>query len=447
MGKGGAGALTQKSKSSGIVMSRLSIEKLALKAGQKERYVYDLEESRLALRLRRNASGTYLFAWVYLYMLHGVRKKAYLGTYPKVSIRDAREKARGMAAEIAHGGDPVQRMYEQAEHSAPQTFGDLYERWFEEVIVKKRPKSHGHVAQIFRDHIFFSPNLKSVQLSNLKPHYIQPIVDRVQAKGKQRTLSMVLQLLKQLFTWAQDFEFMDRNPARIFKEGDFCTPVSRDRYLQRDEIVQLMRGLQKAQISPQFVSALMLILATGNRSTETRLIKVKDINLEARRITIPVSNQKQVKGVQKKPHVVYLSDFALKHVKKLLELSKGSEYLLPHLRYSDQRLQKPISKSTLLHQLTRHDGVSAHSKTDLLKLSGGRFTVHDLRRTASSHMQEMRVDFDVIDKCQNHEIEGKVRRTYMRGQLESLMKDAWQKLGRFLEELELEALPKLAYAA
>ena len=438
------GSATKSSKSSAVVMTKLSIEKLELSSKQRERFVYDFHHRRLALRLRRNAGGTYSYAWLYLYMFNGARRKIYIGPYPKCSIKQAHAEAERLSAEIASGVDPIQAKFKQTEHAVPQTFGELYERWYQEVIKKKRTKSHAHVAQIFRDHIFYSPNVKTIHVGSVKPHFIKNILDKVLAKGKRRTLVMALQLLKQMFRWAERLEFVERNPAMAFVDSDFVSITSRDRFLDRAEILGLIKGLHRAVIEPQFISAIMLILGTGNRSTETRLVMLKDIDVEARTISIPVENQKKIHGVTKKTHVVHLSDFSLKHVKNLIAFGEGSEFLLPHLRYASKRLKQPISRTTLMQQLARHDGVSPHSESDFLQLKGGRFTIHDLRRTAASQMQELGVAFDVIDKCQNHEIPGKVRRTYMRAEMRSDMIAAWNKLGVLLEEIEAEALQQLA---
>lgn len=437
MGKVLAGA---SSKSSAVVMTKLSIEKIELSGKQTERFVYDFHHRRLALRLRRNAGGTYSYAWLYLYMFKGARRKIYIGQYPKCSIRQAHAEAERLSAEIASGFDPVQAKFELTEHAVPRTLGELYERWFHEVIKRKRARSHGHVAQIFRDHVFYSPQVRTIQLSSLKPHFVKNILERVLSKGKKRTLVMTLQLLKQMLRWAERMEFLERNPAMAFVDSDFVSISSRERFLTRPQIVQLITGLYRAQVHEQFISAILLILATGNRSTETRLVMLKDVDLVARTIAIPVENQKKIQGVIKKTHLVHLSDFALKHVMKLIDLAEGSDYLIPHLRYADKRFKQPISKSTLMQQLARHDGVSPHSETASLKIEGGRFTIHDLRRTAASQMQELGVSYEVVDKCQNHEIPGKVRRTYMRAEMRADMVSAWNKLGLLLEELEAEAI-------
>lgn len=425
---------------SSIAMTKLSIEKLTLRPGTKESYIYDRDFSRLALRVRRSADGGYSHAWVYCYMLHGKRKKRYIGSYPKVPIREAHEQARQYEQEIDRGDDPVQLVLERREHSKPRTFGELYERWFEESIKLIRPKSYTHVAQIFRDHVFYSTHIKDTSLSNISRGLLLNIIAKIKKKGIDRTLEMSVQLLKQLFSWAELVEYMERDPARRLKEEEFVHIESRSRYLDKKEIFKLIQGLNKAKVESQFIHAIMLILATGNRSTETRLIKISDVNLQEKTITIPAENQKKVPKTERKTHVVHLSDFALKHVNGLINLAGPSKYLIPHLRYSKDRFLKPISKCILMLQLARHDGVSAQHQSNHLHFEAGKFTIHDLRRTASTHMQSLGVLYDVIDKCQNHKIKGEVRRTYLRSEMRPQMIDAWNKLGAFLQEIEDAAL-------
>ena len=52
--------------------------------------------------------------------------------------------------------------------------------------------------------------------------------------------------------------------------------------------------------------------------------------------------------------------------------------------------------------------------TEALLLPGGKWTAHDLRRTAATLMASLGISGDVIDECLNHVIESRVRRTYIR---------------------------------
>jgi len=68
-----------------------------------------------------------------------------------------------------------------------------------------------------------------------------------------------------------------------------------------------------------------------------------------------------------------------------------------------------------------------------LALSGGRWTAHDLRRTAATFMAALGVSGDVIDECLNHVIESRVRRIYIRDRRIAQQRQAFDALGEFLD--------------
>jgi hypothetical protein len=71
--------------------------------------------------------------------------------------------------------------------------------------------------------------------------------------------------------------------------------------------------------------------------------------------------------------------------------------------------------------------------TASLKLAGGRWTAHDLRRTAAKLMAELGVSGDVIDECLNHMIESRIRRVYIRDRRVAEQAKAFDLLGAALK--------------
>jgi integrase len=76
---------------------------------------------------------------------------------------------------------------------------------------------------------------------------------------------------------------------------------------------------------------------------------------------------------------------------------------------------------------------------DSLVLSNGKngeWTLHDLRRTGATMMQQLGVSPDVIDRCQNHVLAGsRVRRAYLHYDYAAEKRDAWERLGERIEAL------------
>lgn len=107
-----------------------------------------------------------------------------------------------------------------------------------------------------------------------------------------------------------------------------------------------------------------------------------------------------------KPHIVYLSSQALALFRKLKSMAGASQWVLP----SRSEPRKPIGESTLNSVLY---GI------EMAQLRKGEkwdsFTVHDLRRTASTILHEQGFNSDVIEKALNHTMRG-VRGVYNRAQ-------------------------------
>ena len=58
--------------------------------------------------------------------------------------------------------------------------------------------------------------------------------------------------------------------------------------------------------------------------------------------------------------------------------------------------------------------VNRAKNTQALALAGGRWTAHDLRRTAATLMAGAGISTDVIDECLNHKLQRKVARVYIK---------------------------------
>ena len=105
----------------------------------------------------------------------------------------------------------------------------------------------------------------------------------------------------------------------------------------------------------------------------------------------------------RKPHVVHLSQQALDIFTALHTCAVGSKFVLPS-RYDADRCMS----NTTLNRVTQI--VAERAKTAGVPLES--FTVHDLRRTGSTLLNEMGFNRDWIEKCLAHEERRSSRSTY-----------------------------------
>jgi len=132
------------------------------------------------------------------------------------------------------------------------------------------------------------------------------------------------------------------------------------------------------------------------RKSELMLAQWKDVHLDEGEWHIPVENSKTGK-----PHIVYLSTQAQTLFKELKPLASSSDWVLP----GRGTLAKPFANNALNWALK----VSWQGQ----KIPA--FTIHDLRRTASTLLHEQGWPSDVVEKALNDTIGG-VRCVYNRAE-------------------------------
>ena len=139
-------------------------------------------------------------------------------------------------------------------------------------------------------------------------------------------------------------------------------------------------------------------------------------------------------------HTIHLSDFACAQFRRLeavrMPRSGPSASLSPWV-FSNDTGDGPVGVKTLGKQLSdrqreANGPLRGRSKsTTSLSLPGGRWTAHDLRRTAATFMAALGVSGYVVDECLNHVIESRVRRTYIRDRRIAQQQQAFSALGGF----------------
>ena len=128
-----------------------------------------------------------------------------------------------------------------------------------------------------------------------------------------------------------------------------------------------------------------ITLLTLTRKSELRLAEWKHVNFEASEWLIPAENTKT-----NAEHIVYLSTQAAEMFRELRLLACGSGYALP----GKSSLRKPLHESSLNAALER------------VTFNIPDFTIHDLRRTASTILHGNHFQPDVIEIALGHKIAG-----------------------------------------
>jgi integrase len=323
------------------------------------------------------------------YRLNGRRETLTVGRYGTkdgISLLMARERCMEARRAIAAGQSPSQEKQREKRRAAEaKTFEEFTKRWLEEARMAESTKSM-RKSIIDRD---IMPVFRNRLLTEIGPEDLRNLCAKVKDRGAPATAIHVRDIIKQVFAFAALHGDKAPNPADEVGPSSIATFVPKDRALSPSEIRVMHRVLEATATLPTIRLALRLILLTLVRKSELVEATWNEVDFESGIWSIPKGRMKAGK-----PHNVYLSMQAIDIMVALRTCAGGSRYVLPS-RYDADRC---MSKATL-NRVTQV--VVAKAKESGLPLES--FTVHDLRRTGSTILNELGFNSDWIEKCLAHE--------------------------------------------
>lgn len=330
--------------------------------------------------------GTVTFR--YDYRLNGRRETLTIGRYGQagISLALAREKLLDAKRAVAEGKSPAhEKQREKRRLTAVMSFSDTTARWLADARMADSTRAM-RKSIIDRDVL---PAFQSRLLTEISPDDLRALCNKVKARGAPATAVHIRDIVKQVYAFAILHGEKVDNPADDVKAASIATFVPKDRSLSPAEIRLVFRQLESVASYPTIRLSLRLILLTLVRKSELTQAIWDEVDFENATWTVP---KQRMKG--RVPHIVYLSRQALDIFIALHTCAAGSKFVLPS-RYDADRC---MSNATL-NRVTQI--VSERAKVAGLPLE--RFTVHDLRRTGSTLLNEVGFNGDWIEKALAHE--------------------------------------------
>lgn len=300
----------------------------------------------------------------------GKQRRMTLGSYPRLSLAEAREEARKALGRAELGIDPQDEKI-ASRRSAPVTFNDLKDEFIE-----KHSKVHTRhaVGTERRLERAFGRSLGNTPISDISKRDIIEALDSLIENGVGVGANRALAAGRKMFNWAIEQGHIETSPFQGVR-----APVkenSRDRVLTPDEIKSFWQGCDS--LGWPFGSLFQLLLLTAQRRGETAAMRWRDLDLDAATWTIPKEATKSLRS-----HVVPLSPQAVDIIESVPRID-GVDYL-----FSTNAL-RPVSGF-------------GRVKSNLDDMTNtGDWRLHDLRRTAASGLAEIHIAPHIIEKILNH---------------------------------------------
>ena len=330
--------------------------------------------------------GTVTFR--YDYRLNGRRETLTIGRYGPdgLSLARARERCLEARRAVAEGWSPSQEKQRQKRRLAEaKTFGEFTVRWAAEARMADSTRSM-RKSILDRDIL---PVFQNRLLTEIGADDLRDLCNKVKGRGAPATAIHVRDIVKQVYGFAILHGEKVANPADDVGPSSIATFVPKDRALSPSEIRVMMSQMEHVASYPTIKLGLRLILLTLVRKGELIHATWDEVDFEKALWSIPKERMKASKA-----HNIYLSQQALDIMVALRTCAGGSRYLIPSRYDAD----KCMSNATL-NRVTQL--IVERAKANNLPLEP--FTVHDLRRTGSTILNELGFNSDWIEKCLAHE--------------------------------------------
>ena len=352
------------------------------------------------------------------YRMHGRRETLTLGRYGPagLSLARAREKCIDARRALAEGRSPAQeKQRDKRRLREAKSFGEFGERW-----LQKSPMADSTRAM---RRAIFERELRSAWqkrlLTEILPDDLRTLCAKIVDRGAPATAIHVRDIVKQIYGFAILHGERVPNPADEVGPSSVATFVPRDRSLSPAEIRVLFKVLEQVPTLPTIRLGLRLVLLTMVRKSELQDATWDEVDFENAVWSIPKERMKR-----SRPHNVYLSTQALDIMIALKTCAGNSKYLLPSRYDADA----PMSRATF-NRVTY--SVIEKAKEQGLPLAP--FTVHDLRRTGSTLLNELGFNSDWVEKCLAHEDGRSSRGVYNKAEYEHQRRHMLQEWADLIE--------------
>ncbi|MBL8884954.1 MAG: tyrosine-type recombinase/integrase [Hyphomicrobium sp.] len=319
-----------------------------------------------------------------------------IGDAKTVGLATATKAAHDVVNKVkVHDRDPVSERVEKKREN--QTFGDLFEDWYER---HAKPKLARHET----DRIYYNRHLKAEfdrkRLADLKRTEIARFRDKLAGKATPLVSNEALMLLNRVLNWALDEGMLEANPAARLRRAGKSKP--RERVLPPGDITKLWNTLAAMEsmtgdhmaraekgrmLSLATRSIIRLLLLTGQRRSEVVESRKSELQLDGSEPVWMIPGERTKNGLL---HRLPLCPMAADEFRKAVDASPAkSPFVFPS---AENPLRTTVTPMAITRAMARV----------VAELKIARVSPHDLRRTVGTEMARLGVPLHVRSLVLNH---------------------------------------------
>lgn len=379
-----------------------------------------------------SVSPTGVKAWILRVVIGKDRREIRLGLYPKVSLKEAREKAREAKEKIRQGIDPVEeRKAAKSALIAARFTGKTFEQIMTEYLEAKLADKDKETRKGWTNRLekYAKPALGDLPIEEIDVHHVLRVIEPLW-NNKTETAKRVRSYIEAILDYAvvKGYKKAGDNPARwkgnievILPAPSKITPVVNRAAIPIKEVQEWYAKLKKRQgIRAQ---ALQFLTLTAARNTEAREAMWSEIDFENRLWVIPAARMKM-----RRDHRVCLSDEAIEILKTIPRID-GNPFIFSSTRGGTIAENAITDEMDAMHR----EDIAAGGKGWFDAQSGGKCVPHGLRSTFKDYFSERtNHEPEAVEMCLSHDVGSNVEKAYRRTDFLEKRRSIMQEWNKFL---------------
>ena len=328
-----------------------------------------------------------------------------LGEYPDLSQPRARNEAEAAKKLVKQGLDPTAYRKQERERlererqtelrAQANSFESIARAWHKhrnETLQKWKPSHAEKIMNLLEANVF--PAIGGVHVEEITAPMLLDAVQAIIDRGAIETAKKVNRYLNAVLRYAVVRKLIKHNEADNLRD-EIPTVTSRHNpHLNADELPVFIRAVETDTSMGEVVKVgILFTLLTLARTNETRFARWTEFDMGARLWTIPAERMKM-----RKAHIVPLSNQVVALLERLHQFTGRYDYLF--VTCSNNR---PMSENAMLYALYRLG-------------YRGKLTIHGLRGTGSTLLNETGFRGEVIEMALAHREKNAIRGAYNHAQ-------------------------------
>ena len=305
------------------------------------------------LYLHLKTAGKY---WRYKYRYAGKEKLLALGTYPEISLADARKLHLEARENLANGIDPSahKKATSAATHAAlANSFEALAIEWSKTRSKKSESTEKRQNALLKKDLL---PYLGNRPIADIKAPELLKVLRKIESRGAIESAHRAKRLSGQIFRYAVATGRAERDPSVDLR--DALTQPTRTHFnsiTEPAEVGPLIAAINNYQATPVVMAAIKLTPLLFCRPGELRHLEWSEVNFAEGRIELPASKMKM-----KEPHIIPLASQAIAILKELQPITGRGKYVFPSARGASRPLSENGVRTALRTLGYTNEQISPH---------------------------------------------------------------------------------------